>query len=50
MFTTFTAAGVIAQATTFVDEIAPVAMICVGLGLAVGLTGWVIKKLRRAAH
>lgn len=50
MFSSFTGAGVIAAATPFVTEVAPVAMIAAGLGLAIGLTGWVIKRLRRASH
>lgn len=50
MFTAFTAAGVIAQATTFAAEITPVALVVVGASLALGLTGWVIGKMRHAAH
>lgn len=50
MFSSFTAAGVIAQATTFATEIAPVALVVAGAGVALGLTGWVISKLRRAAR
>lgn len=50
MFASVTATGVVGEATTFVAQISPVAMIAVGLGLAVGLTGWVISRLRRAAH
>lgn len=50
MFTTFTAAGIISQATTFAAEITPVALVVAGAGVALGLTGWVISKLRRAAR
>lgn len=50
MFESVTATGVITEAGTFVAQISPVAMIAAGLGLAVGLTGWVIKRLRRASH
>lgn len=50
MFSTFTAAGVIAQAGTFAAEITPVALVVVGASLALGLTGWVISKMRRAAR
>jgi hypothetical protein len=50
MFSTFTAAGIIGTASSFATEITPVALVVVGLGVAVGLTGWVIRKLRSAAH
>ena len=50
MFTSFTASGIIAQATTFASEITPVAQVVAGAGVALGLTGWVITKLRRAAR
>lgn len=50
MFTSFTAAGIIAQATTFASEITPVALVVVGCGVALGLTGWVISKMRKAAR
>jgi len=50
MFTSFTAAGVLGQATTFAAEITPVALVVVGASLAIGLTGWVISKMRKAAR
>jgi hypothetical protein len=50
MFSTFTAAGIIGTASSFATEITPVALVVVGLGVAVGLTGWVIRKLRSAAR
>jgi len=50
MFTSFTAAGIIAQATTFAAEITPVALVVVGASIAIGLTGWVISKMRKAAR
>lgn len=50
MFDAFTAGGVITQATAFAAEITPVALVVVGAGLAIGLTGWVISKMRRAAR
>lgn len=50
MFDTFTAAGLIAQATTFVTELVTPALVVAGLGIALGLTGWVVGKLRRAAR
>lgn len=50
MFTTLTAGAVISEATTFAAQITPVALVVVGAGLAIGLTGWVIKRMRRAAR
>jgi hypothetical protein len=50
MFSAFTASGVIAPATTFAAEITPVALVVVGASLAIGLTGWVISKMRKAAR
>ena len=50
MFSTFTAAGIIATATTFAGEITPVALVVGGLVVATGLTSWVIKKLRSSAR
>lgn len=50
MFGTFTAAGVLAQAGTFATEITPVALVIVGAGLAISLTGWVISRFRKAAR
>lgn len=50
MFASLTATGVVGQATTWGAQITPVALVVVGAGLAVGLTGWVIAKMRRAAR
>lgn len=50
MFDTFTAAGLITQASTFVAELVTPALVVAGLGIALGLTGWVVSKLRRAAR
>lgn len=50
MFSSFTAAGIISAATTFASEITPVALVVAGLGVAIGLTGWVISKVRRSAR
>jgi len=50
MFATFTSAGIIAQATTWASEITDVALVVVGAGVALGLTGWVIRKMRKAAR
>lgn len=50
MFSSFTAAGILTQASTFAAEITPVALVVVGASLALGLTGWVISKMRRAAR
>jgi len=50
MFSTFTASALLAQAALFADEITPVALVVVGASLAIGLTGWVISKMRKAAR
>lgn len=50
MFASFTATGAIDAASVFAAQITPVALVVVGAGLAIGLTGWVISKMRRAAH
>lgn len=50
MFTTLTASGILAQASTFAAEITGVALVIIGAGFALGLTGWVIRKMRRAAR
>lgn len=50
MFSGFTAAAIVTQATTFVSELVTPAMVIVGLGVGLGLTGWVVGKLRRAAR
>lgn len=50
MFSTFTSAGVITAATTWASEVTGVALVIVGASVALGLTGWVIKKMRRAAR
>lgn len=50
MFSGFTAAAIITQATTFAAEITGPALVVVGASVALGLTGWVVGKLRRAAR
>lgn len=50
MFSAFTATGTIESATVFAQQITPVALVVVGAGLALGLTGWVISKMRKAAR
>lgn len=50
MFSSFTAAGIITPATTFAAEITTVALVVAGLGVALGLTNWVIKRVRKAAR
>jgi hypothetical protein len=50
MFSSFTATGVVPVATDFATVITPVALVIVGASLAIGLTGWVISKMRKAAR
>lgn len=50
MFSSFTATGTVAEATTWAAQITPVALVLAGLILAVGLTGWVISRVRKAAR
>lgn len=50
MFTTMTAGAAIAEAGTWSAQITPVALVVVGAAVAVGLTGWVIAKMRKAAR
>lgn len=47
MFDNLTAAGIIAQATTFAASINGVVLTVVGGSLALGLAGWVVAKFRR---
>lgn len=48
--TTMTVGAILGEASTFSAQIVPVALVVVGAGVALGLTGWVIKKMRRAAR
>ena len=50
MLSSLTATGVVAAAGDWAPQITPVALVVVGLAVALGLTGWVIRKLRRAAR
>jgi len=50
MFSAFTAADILVEAATFAAQITPVALVVVGASLAIGLTGWVISKMRKAAR
>ena len=50
MFSSFTTTGTIAAATDFAAEITPVALVIVGAAVAIGLTGWVISRMRKAAR
>jgi fumarate reductase subunit D len=50
MFSSLTATGVVNAAGNWTPTITPVALVVVGLAVAVGLTGWVVRKLRSAAH
>lgn len=50
MFTTLTPAAVIGTATTFAAEITGVALVVIGAGFAIGITSWVISKMKRAAR
>jgi len=50
MFSSFTATGTIAAANTFAAQITPVALVIAGAVVAIGLTGWVIRKMRKAAR
>ena len=47
MFSTITASGIIAQATTFVTELLPVLYIVVGFGVAIYALNWVARKFGR---
>jgi hypothetical protein len=46
MFDSITTTAIIAEATTFVTAIAPVALIVIGLGLTFTLVNWVVAKFR----
>lgn len=50
MFSSLTATAVVNAAGDWTPSITPVALIVVGAGVALGLTGWVVGKLRRAAR
>jgi len=50
MFSSLTATGVVNAAGDFTPTIVPVALVIVGAALAIGLTGWVIRKMRKAAR
>lgn len=50
MFSGFTAAALITQATTFVTELVTPALVVAGLGIGLGLTSWVLRRIKRAAH
>jgi len=50
MFSSLTATGALAAAGEFTPTITPVALVIVGASLAIGLTGWVIRKMRKAAR
>jgi len=50
MFSGFTASAIVTQAGTFVSELVTPALVVVGLGVALGLTGWVVGKMRRSAR
>lgn len=50
MFESFTATGTVLAASGWTPSIIAPALIVVGLGIGLGLTGWVVSKLRRAAR
>lgn len=50
MFSSITATSVVGAAGNWTPTITPVALVVVGAAVAVGLTGWVITKMRRAAR
>lgn len=50
MFSSFTATGVVGTATDFAAQITPVGLVVAGLAVAIGLTGWVISRVRRSAR
>lgn len=50
MFASLTATGAIDVAKDFASVVNGPALVIVGAGLALGLTGWVIRKMRKAAR
>jgi len=50
MFASVTTTGAIAAATPFAAQVTAPALVVVGAGVAIGLTGWVIRKMRKAAR
>lgn len=50
MFNSLTATGVVNAAGDWSPSIVPVALVIAGAAVALGLTAWVIRKLRRAAR
>lgn len=50
MFESLTATGTVAVASQFVTAVQVPALVVGGLAIALGLTGWVIRKLGRAAR
>lgn len=50
MFESLTATATVATAGEFVQVLTTPALVVAGLGVALGLTGWVVRRLRRAAR
>ena len=50
MFAGLTATATVDAATTWAAQIAPVGLVVAGAIVAIGLTSWVIKKLRASAR
>lgn len=50
MFESFTATGTLAAAGGFTPSIVTPALVIVGLGVALGLTGWVVSRMRKSAR
>jgi len=50
MFNSFTATGTVAAAGDFAPSLVTPALVIVGLGIALGLTGWVVSRMRRSAR
>lgn len=50
MFDSFTATGTVAAASGFTPSLITPALVVIGVGVALGLTGWVVSKMRRSAR
>lgn len=49
MFESFTATGTVLAASDFVTELSVPALVVGGLGIGLGLMGWVLSRIKRAA-
>lgn len=50
VFSSMTSTATVAVASDFAEVLATPAMLVAGLAVAIGLTGWVVSRLRRAAR